>query len=104
MKPRKSRARNAAQVEAIMHKHTFQPPSRITLPRRQLDALTRQLTVFANFQRLLEAEGYFPSFGSTKADPRADQLKTLADSYDLAQAERRDTRRAFRWGVLTITA
>lgn len=62
---------------------------------RELDAITNELTAFASFDALLNAEGgYRPSF-YVEYDPR---LRKLADAYDKAQTERGDARRAWRGG------
>lgn len=56
----------------------------------RLDELTRELTAFESFPRLLRAAGnYRPTLRGPKAT-------WLADAYDRAQAERGDERRAFR--------
>lgn len=56
----------------------------------RLDGLTRQLTAFDSFPRLLRAHGdYRPTL-------RGAGSKWLADAYDRAQVERGDTRCAFR--------
>ena len=61
----------------------------------QIDALTNELTAFATFEDMLNAEGgYRPSF-YVEYDPR---FRELADAYDKAQAERGDPRRAYRGG------
>lgn len=56
------------------------------------DRLTRSLTAFDSFAELLNAAGnYRPTIFERDADHRR-----LADLYDAAQAERGDSRRAYR--------
>jgi len=60
--------------------------------------LTTQYTAFKSFHELLHAKGnYRPSLRTETTRGREQfDLRVLADSYDLEQLKRGDSRRAFR--------
>jgi len=58
-----------------------------------LDDICRRETAFCSFQELLTAKGnYRPSLNVNKPN-----LLYLANHYDMAQEDRGDSRRAYRW-------
>jgi hypothetical protein len=61
-------------------------------PTSRADSLTQTHTAFESFQAMLNAKGYRPTL---RPDIHPD-LAELADLYDQAQAQRGDSRRAFR--------
>lgn len=65
-----------------------------------LDALTTTHTAFSSFEDLLNAGGdYRPHFDLSFGDEeRKAEVGALANAYDVAQAERGDSRRASVWG------
>lgn len=65
-----------------------------------INALVRRRTGFTGLRDLLNAKGsYRPSF-----DMRDPEMAALATFYDKAMAERGDERRAYRYGITTLTA
>lgn len=70
-----------------------------------LDGIARKYTAFASFNALLNAEGnYRPSLACKKRSgcgPKPNRMEfnmvVLADAYDRFQAQRGDTRRAYRF-------
>ncbi len=70
------------------------------LSLEDIDSLVRRRTGFAGVKDLLHARGgYRPSF-----DMRDPEMATLAAFYDKAMALRGDERRAYRYGVTSLTA
>lgn len=67
---------------------------------QDLEVIVRRRTGFTSLRGLLDAKGsYRPSF-----DMREPEMAALAKFYDQAMTERGDDRRAYRYGVTTITA
>ena len=104
-----------------MNNPAAQPAQQIATPAPSaaLDALTRKLTSFTSFSALLaggELRGepresnYFPSLYPQpySSDAERHDYRTLADSYDAAQAARGDARRCYRgmaawWAPRTLS-